>query len=151
MAGVAAAVILAAFDSTIVSTTSPRMAEALGGMSLYSWVGTGYLLTTAASILIFGSLCDMFGRKTLMLISISIVALGSIACGLAQSIKQLILFRAIQGIGSGMMTATAFAAPADLVLDATRRIRWMAMVSAAFAMASGIGPVLGGNATQAFG
>jgi MFS family permease len=105
MAGVAAAVVLAAFDSTIVSTTLPRMAEALGGMSLYSWVGTGYLFTTAASILIFGSLGDMFGRKTLMLISISIVALGSIACGLAQSIKQLILFRAIQGIGNGIRRA----------------------------------------------
>lgn len=151
MAGVAAAVVLAAFDSTIVSTTLPRVAEALGGMSLYSWVGTGYLLTTAASILIFGRLGDMFGRKPLMLMSISIVALGSLACGLSQSMEQLILFRAIQGIGGGMMTATAFAAPADLFPDAARRIRWMAMVSAAFAMASGIGPVLGGAATQAFG
>lgn len=149
MAGVSATVVVVAFDSTIVTTTLPRVAEALNGMALYSWVGTGYLLATAASILIFGRLGDIFGRKTLMLISVSLVALGSIACGLSQSMEQLILFRTLQGVGGGMMAATAFAAPADLFPDARQRVRWMALVSAAFAMASGIGPVLGGAATQA--
>ncbi|OMG93061.1 MFS transporter [Achromobacter xylosoxidans] len=151
MAGVSATVVLAAFDSTIISTTLPRVAEALNGMSLYAWVGTGYLLATAASILIFGRLGDMFGRKPLMLVSVLIIALGSIACGLAQSMTQLIVFRSLQGIGGGMMIATAFAAPADLFPDAKQRVRWMALVSAAFAMASGIGPVLGGAVTQAMG
>lgn len=151
MLGVAATVVLAAFDSTIVSTTLPRVAQALDGMSLYAWVGTGYLLATAASILIFGRLGDMFGRKPLMLLSVSIIALGSIACGLSQSMLQLIIFRTLQGIGGGMMIATAFAAPADLFPDAKERVRWLALVSAAFAMASGIGPVLGGAATQALG
>lgn len=127
------------------------MAEALDGMALYAWVGTGYLLATAASILIFGRLGDMFGRKPLMLVSVLIIALGSIACGLAQSMTQLIIFRSLQGIGGGMMIATAFAAPADLFPDAKQRVRWMALVSAAFAMASGIGPVLGGAVTQALG
>ncbi|MFD4836112.1 MFS transporter [Achromobacter sp. NPDC058515] len=151
MAGVSATVVLAALDSTIISTTLPRVAEALNGMALYAWVGTGYLLATAASILIFGRLGDMFGRKPLMLVSVLIIALGSIACGLAQSMTQLILFRTLQGVGGGMMIATAFAAPADLFPDAKQRVRWMALVSAAFAMASGIGPVLGGAATQALG
>lgn len=151
MAGVAATVVLAAFDSTIISTTLPRVAEALDGMALYAWVGTGYLLATAASIMIFGRLGDMFGRKPLMLVSVLIIALGSIACGLSQSMGQLIAFRSLQGIGGGMMIATAFAAPADLLPDAKRRVRWMALVSAAFAMASGIGPVLGGAVTQALG
>ncbi|MGV2905344.1 MFS transporter, partial [Achromobacter sp. AGC25] len=150
-AGVAATVVLAALDSTIISTTLPRVAEALNGMALYAWVGTGYLLATAASILIFGRLGDMFGRKPLMLVSVLIIALGSIACGLAQSMTQLIVFRTLQGVGGGMMIATAFAAPADLFPDAKQRVRWMALVSAAFAMASGIGPVLGGAATQALG
>ena len=138
MAGVSATVVLAAFDSTIISTTLPRVAEALNGMALYAWVGTGYLLATAASIMIFGRLGDMFGRKPLMLVSVLIIALGSIACGLSQSMGQLILFRSL-GIGGGMMIATAFAAPADLFPDAKQRVRWMALVSAAFAMASGIG------------
>lgn len=151
MAGVSATVVLAALDSTIISTTLPRVAEALNGMALYAWVGTGYLLATAASILIFGRLGDMFGRKPLMLVSVLIIALGSIACGLAQSMTQLIVFRTLQGMGGGMMIATAFAAPADLFPDAKQRVRWMALVSAAFAMASGIGPVLGGAATQALG
>ena len=148
MAGVSATVVLAAFDSTIISTTLPRVAEALNGMALYAWVGTGYLLATAASIMIFGRLGDMFGRKPLMLVSVLIIALGSIACGLSQSMGQLILFRSLQGIGGGMMIATAFAAPADLFPDAKQRVRWMALVSAAFAMASGIGS---GAATQALG
>lgn len=151
MMGVAATVVLAAFDSTIVSTTLPRVAQALDGMALYAWVGTGYLLATAASILIFGRLGDLFGRKPLMLLSVAIIALGSIACGLAQSMQQLIVFRTLQGIGGGMMIATAFAAPADLFPDAKERVRWLALVSAAFAMASGIGPLLGGAATQALG
>ncbi|WP_262358786.1 MFS transporter, partial [Bordetella pertussis] len=151
MAGVSATVVLVAFDSTIVTTTLPRVAAALNGMALYAWVGTAYLLATAASILIFGRLGDMYGRKPLMLVSVSLVALGSIACGLAQSMPQLIAFRTLQGIGGGMMIATAFAAPADLFPDAGQRVRWMALVSATFAMASGIGPVLGGAATQALG
>lgn len=96
MAGVAATVVLAAFDSTIISTTLPRVAEALDGMALYAWVGTGYLLATAASIMIFGRLGDMFGRKPLMLVSVLIIALGSIACGLSQSMGQLIAFRSLQ-------------------------------------------------------
>jgi len=150
MAGVAATVILVALDSTIVTTTLPRVAQALDGMALYAWVGTGYLLTTAASILVFGRLGDLFGRKTLMLASIAIIALGSVLCGLAQSMAQLIAFRIFQGVGGGMMIATAFAAPADLFPDARERVRRMAMVSVAFAVASGVGPVLGGVITEHF-
>jgi len=150
MAGVAATVILVALDATIVTTTLPRVAQALDGMALYAWVGTGYLLTTAASILVFGRLGDLFGRKALMLVSIAIIAVGSMLCGLAQSMVQLIMFRILQGIGGGMMIATAFAAPADLFPDARERVRRMAMVSVAFAVASGVGPVLGGVITEHF-
>ncbi len=151
MLGVCATVVLVAFDSTIVSTVMPRVAQALNGMALYAWVGTGYLLATAASILVFGRLGDLFGRKRLMLASVSIVALGSILCGIAQTMPQLIAFRVLQGIGGGMMIATAFAAPADLFPVPHDRVRWMAMVSATFAVASGIGPVMGGAITQALG
>lgn len=151
MAGVAATVVLVAFDSTIVTTTLPRVAQALNGMALYAWVGTGYLLATAASILVFGRLGDLYGRKVLMLASVAIVALGSILCGLAQDMVQLIAFRVFQGIGGGMMIATAFAAPADLFPEARERVKWMAMVSATFAVASGIGPLLGGAVTERFG
>jgi len=151
MAGVAATVVLVAFDATIVATTLPRVAQALNGIALYAWVGTGYLLANAASILVFGRLGDLFGRKTLMLTSVSIVAIGSLLCGLSQSMGQLIAFRILQGIGGGMMIATAFAAPADLFPDARERVRWMAMVSVSFAVASGVGPLAGGAITEHFG
>ncbi len=151
MLGVAAVAIIVAFDATIVSTTLPRVAEALGGMSLYAWVGSGYMLATAVTIPVFGRLGDLFGRKRLMLASVVVVALCSIACGLAQSMLQLVIFRTLQGIGGGMMIATAFAAPADLLPDPRRRVRWMALLSASFAVASGIGPVLGGTITEWFG
>ena len=114
MAGIAATVVLVAFDSTIVTTTLPRVAQALDGLALYAWVGSGYLLATAASIMIFGRLGDIFGRKPLLMLSLVIVASGSVACGLAQSMAQLISFRIVQGIGGGMMIATAFAAPSNL-------------------------------------
>ncbi|WP_246129784.1 MFS transporter [Verticiella sediminum] len=151
MLGVAAVCVLVAFDATIVSTTLPRVAEALGGMSLYAWVGSGYLLATAVTIPVFGRIGDLFGRKRLMLASVIVVAACSIACGLAQSMAQLVIARTLQGVGGGMMIATAFAAPADLLPDPRRRVRWLALLSGSFALASGVGPVLGGTITEAFG
>ena len=151
MTGLASTVVIAAFDSTIVSTTLPRVAQALDGMGLYAWVGTGYFLASAVAILIFGRLGDLFGRKSLMLASIAIISVGAGLAALSQTMSQLIAFRVLQGIGNGMMTATAFAAPADLFPDPKRRVRWLAMLSASFAVASGVGPVLGGAVTQALG
>lgn len=151
MAGVAVTIILVAFDSTIVGTTLPRVAQELGGMSLYAWVGSGYLLASAITIPIFGRLGDLYGRKPFILASVVILAIGSVLCGLSQTMEHLIAARTLQGLGGGMMIATAFAAPADLFPDPLRRVRWQALLSTSFAMASGIGPVLGGMVTEAFG
>lgn len=151
MSGVALTVSIAAFDATIISTILPRVAQALGGMDLYAWVGTGYFLACSVSILIFGRLGDLYGRKRLMLLSLILVALGSALSGLSQTMGQLIAFRVLQGVGGGMMIATAFAAPVDLFPDPKERVRWMVMLSVTFAIASGIGPVLGGAVTQALG
>ena len=151
LSGVAMTVTIVAFDATIISTVLPQVAQALGGLSLYAWVGTGYFLACSVAILIFGRLGDLYGRKRLMLWSLILVTLGSVFSGLSQSMLQLIAFRVLQGIGGGMMIATAFAAPADLVPDPKKRVRWMVMLSVTFATASGIGPVLGGLVTQAFG
>src|SRR5690606_34867163 len=100
---------------------------------------------------IFGRMGDLFGRKRLMIWSVLLISLCSIACGLAQDMLQLVIARTVQGIGGGMMIASAFAAPADLLPDPKQRVRWMAVLSAAFAVASGVGPVLGGAITQSFG
>lgn len=151
LSGVAVATCIAAFDATIISTVLPRVARALDGMALYAWAGTGYFVSCAVSIMIFGRLGDLHGRKRLMLWSMILVALGSALSGLAQSMPQFVAFRVLQGVGGGMMIATAFAAPADLFPDARQRVRWMVVLSVTFAVASGVGPVLGGAVTQALG
>ena len=151
MSGIAASAVVVAFDSTIVSTSLPKVSQALDGMALYAWVGTGYFLASAVSIMIFGRLGDLFGRKPLLLTALTIVTLASVLCGLSQTMGQLIGFRVLQGIGGGMMMATAFAAPADLFPDPRRRVRWMVLVSTSFAVASGLGPVVGGAVTEALG
>ena len=151
MTGIAASAVVVAFDATIVSTSLPQVVQALDGMDLYAWAGTGYFLASAITILIFGRLGDLYGRKPLMIISMLFVVLGSVLCGLSQSMEQLIAFRVLQGLGGGMMIASTFAAPADLFPDPRRRVRWMLITSLTFAIASGVGPVLGGAITQALG
>jgi len=151
LSGIALACVIAAFDSTIISTILPQVAQTLNGMSLYAWVGTGYFLSCSVSILIFGRLGDLYGRKPLLLLSLVLVSLASACSGLSQNMWQLIAFRILQGVGGGMMIATAFAAPADLFPDPKERVRWMVMLSSTFAVASGVGPVLGGVVTQTFG
>lgn len=151
MSGISVSAVIVAFDATIVSTSLPQVVQALGGMELYAWAGTGYFLASAIAILIFGRLGDLYGRKPLMVLSMGLVLLGSVLGGLSQSMEQLIVFRVLQGLGGGMMIATTFAAPADLFPDPRRRVRWMLIISVTFATASGIGPILGGAITQELG
>ena len=151
LSGVAVTACIAAFDATIISTILPQVALALDGMALYAWAGTGYFVPCAVAIMIFGRLGDLYGRKRLMLASMVLVALGSVLCGLSQTMTQLVAFRVLQGFGGGMMIATAFAAPADLFPDPKERVRWMVVLSTTFAVASGLGPILGGAVTQALG
>ena len=151
LSGVAVTVCIAAFDATIISTILPQVALALDGMALYAWAGTGYFVPCAVAIMIFGRLGDLYGRKRLMLLSMVLVALGSVLSGLSQTMGQLVAFRVLQGVGGGMMIATAFAAPADLFPDPKERVRWMVVLSTTFAVASGLGPILGGAVTQALG
>jgi MFS family permease len=138
MSGIAASAVVVAFDATIVSTSLPQVAQALDGIEVYAWVGTGYFLASAVSIMIFGRLGDLFGRKPLLMTALAIVTIASVLCGVAQTMGQLICFRVFQGLGGGMMMATAFAAPADLFPDPRVRVRWMVLISSSFAVASGL-------------
>lgn len=151
MSGVAATVAIVAFDATIVSTVLPKAVQQLDGMSLYAWVGTGYFLANAMTIMIFGRLGDLHGRKPLMLWSLFIVGLGSILSAMSQTMAQLIGARVFQGVGAGIMVATAFTAPADLFPEPKQRVRWLVMLSATFAVASGLGPIIGGVTEQLLG
>src|SRR5947199_2311600 len=99
---------LAALDTTIVGTALPSIVGKLGGMSLYSWVFSAYLLTSTTTVPIYGRLADLFGRKPLFLTGSSLFLLGSMACGLAPSMRALILCRALQGLGAGsILTVTS--------------------------------------------
>ena len=92
---------LAALDTTIVGTAMPSIVGKLGGITLYSWVFSAYLLTSTTTVPIYGKLADLYGRKPLYLFGSSLFLIGSLACGTAQTMEQLIIFRAVQGLGAG--------------------------------------------------
>src|ERR1700694_1892765 len=98
MVGVLMVMLLASLDQTIVSTAMPRVIADLHGFDRYTWVSTAYLLTSTVTVPIYGKLSDLFGRKPIFLFGTAVFLIGSIASGAAQSMEQLIIFRAIQGI-----------------------------------------------------
>ncbi len=149
MSGVMLGLLLSALDQTIVSTAMPRIVADLGGLSYYSWVFTAYLLTSTAAVPIFGKLSDVFGRKPFYMAGIVAFLASSALCGLAQNMPELVLFRAIQGVGGGVMMANAFAIIGD-VFPPAERGKWQGLTSAMFGFASVIGPTLGGYLTDSF-
>src|SRR6266849_3492516 len=92
---------LAALDTTVVGTAMPTIIGKLGGISLYSWVFSAYLLTSTTTVPIYGKLADLYGRKPIFLVGVALFLLGSALSGAAQTMVQLIIFRAVQGVGAG--------------------------------------------------
>ena len=150
MLGLALGMLLATLDGTIVSTSLPKIVESLGGNELYSWVFTGFMLCETVMIPIAGKLSDLYGRKPLFLLGIIIFLAGSVLSGLCGSMMQLIIFRAIQGIGGGMLIPVATAAVADLYSPAERG-KMQGMLGSLFAVAMCLGPFLGGYITDNIG
>ncbi len=147
MASVMASLFLVALDQTIVATALGKIVEEFNSFSSLSWIVTAYLLTTTATVPIAGKLSDLFGRRTLLLVGVGIFALGSLLCGSAVSVEQLIAWRAVQGIGAGVITANAFTIIGDLFAPRERG-RWQGMFGAVFGLSSVIGPLLGGWLTD---
>ncbi|HEX3897980.1 MAG TPA: MDR family MFS transporter [Mycobacteriales bacterium] len=137
------AMVLASLDQTIVSTALPTIVGDLGGLNHLSWVVTAYLLASTVSTPLYGKLGDQFGRKRLFLAAIVIFLVGSALCGLAQSLNQLIFFRALQGIGGGGLMVGAQAVMAD-VLPPRERGRYSGYFGAVFGATSIAGPLIGG-------
>jgi EmrB/QacA subfamily drug resistance transporter len=151
MFGISFVVMLVALDQTVVGTALPTVVAELKGFELYAWVATSYLLTSVVTVPIFGRLGDFYGRKPFVFASIVVFTAASALCGMANSMLFLVLARALQGIGGGMLVGTAFACIPDLFPDARVRLRWQVMMSSAFGIATAVGPSLGGFLTQYYG
>ena len=143
MMAIAASMLFAALNQTIVGTALPRIIAELGGMEYYSWVFTAYMLTSSVTGLLVGKLSDMYGRKPFILTGLLVFMLGAFLSGTSTTIELLIIYRAIQGLGGGFIMSTAFTAVGDL-FPPRERGKWQGLLSAIFGLASVIGPVLGG-------
>jgi EmrB/QacA subfamily drug resistance transporter len=142
-AGVMLVIFLFAIDATIVSTSMPTIVAKLGGLDLYSWVFSIYMLTSALTTPIFGKLADLFSKRKLMLIGIGVFLLGSTLCGAAQSMEAMIVFRAIQGLGGGALYALSFIVIGAL-FPAEQRAKMQGIISGVWGLASIFGPLAGG-------
>ena len=141
--GLMVTLLLAALDQTIVATALPRIVGDLGGISQYSWVFTAYMLTSTVTVPLYGKLGDAYGRKNLFLFAIVVFLVGSALCGLATSMTQLVIFRAIQGVGGGGIFPLSLAVIGNIVPPRDRG-RWQGLIGAVFAASSIIGPAVGG-------
>jgi EmrB/QacA subfamily drug resistance transporter len=141
--GVMLVIFLFAIDATIVSTSMPTIVGKLGGLDLYSWVFSIYMLTSALTTPIFGKLADLFSRRRLMLVGIGVFVLGSALCGAAQSMEAMIVFRAIQGLGGGAIYALSFIV-VGILFPADQRAKIQGIISGIWGLASVFGPPAGG-------
>lgn len=155
MAGLLLSVLLASLDQTIVGTAEPRIIASLSGFNRYPWVSTAYLLTSTLAVPIFAKLSDMYGRKWFFLGGAGGFVLTSALCGASgklpfppiDGMNQLILFRAIQGVGGGMMMGLAFTIIGD-VFSPAERGRYQGFFAATYGLSSIFGPTLGGWLTD---
>jgi len=139
-----------ALDQTIMSTATPSIIADLGGFALLSWLFTSYMLASTVVVPLVGKLSDMFGRRIFLLGGLVIFMASSAACGAAPSMIALILFRAVQGIGGGLIFASVFSTVGDLFPPAERG-KYMGFFTGTFSLASILGPTIGGLLTDHVG
>ena len=142
--------LMAALDGTIVDTATPRIIGDLHGFSLYSWLVTVYLLVSTTTIPLVGKLSDLFGRKSFLVGGLIIFLIGSTLAGTSQTMIQLIVFRGIQGLGSGILQTLTLILIADL-FPPNERARWLGLFSSVIVIASVFGPLCGGWITDHLG
>ena len=143
-------IFLAALDQTIVGTALPTIVTELKGNDVYVWAFTAYLLTSTISGPIYGKLSDIFGRRPIFLIGVSIFLIGSLLCGLSQEMWQFLLFRGLQGLGAGALFPIALAIIADIFAPSERG-KYQGFFGAVFGVSFLLGPAIGGLITDNFG
>jgi len=148
--GVMAALAVAALDGTVVATAMPTIIGNLGGLSEYSWVFSAYLLASTVTVPLYARLADMYGRKPIFLTGLALFVGGSMLCGFAGSMAQLILFRTIQGLGAGAVQPIAFTIVGD-VFESEQRARIQGLFSGVWGAAAVAGPAIGSVITTTIG
>lgn len=135
--------LLEALDQTVVTTAMPRIIGTLQGFDRYTWMITAYVLASTTMVPIVGKLSDLFGRKWFLIVGALIFLVGSLLSGAAQTMDQLILFRTIQGLGSGIGIALVFTVVGD-IFPPDERARWQGVFGAVYGLSNLVGPTLGG-------
>lgn len=143
LGSVMAAMFMVAIEATIVSTAMPQIVGQLGGLNLYAWVFSAFLLTQTATTVIFGKLADQFGRKPMLLVGIVFFLVGSVLCGLAWSMPSMIVFRLLQGIGAGAIQPVGITVVGDLY-SAQERGRIQGYLASVWGISAVVGPLAGG-------
>ena len=137
------ATFLAALDTTVVGTAMPTIIGPLGGLALYSWVFSSYLLTSTTTVPVYGRLADIYGRKPIFIVGALLFLGGSVLCGAATSMEQLILFRALQGLGAGAVLPVSITVVGD-IYSVQQRAHIQGFLSAVWGISAIVGPAAGG-------
>jgi EmrB/QacA subfamily drug resistance transporter len=145
--GLMLSLFLASLNQSIVNTAIPRIVSELNGFEIYAWVTTSYMLTNTAVVPVIGKVGDIFGRKPILVAGTLYFLVTTALCGLAQDMTQLIVLRALQGLGGGVITATAFATIAEL-LPPAQRARMSGLFTGVFSLSTVLGPLIGGYLTD---
>lgn len=150
MAGLMVGLLVAAFDYSIMGTAMPKVINSLQGMEYYVWPFTIYMLSSTISIILFGKLSDIYGRKHVLIAGIIIFVVTSVMCGFATNMFELIIFRGLQGIGGGILLTLPFIVVGE-IFSPRDRAKYMGILASVFAIADVLGTILGGVITDTFG
>ncbi|HEX8286942.1 MAG TPA: MDR family MFS transporter [Pyrinomonadaceae bacterium] len=146
-AGVMTGMFIAALEATVVGTAMPTVIASLGGLNHYSWVFSAYLVTSTVTVPVWGKLSDLYGRRLLYQIGIAVFLIGTLLSGLSASMTQLIVFRAIQGLGAGALIPLGMTIIGD-IFTLQERARMQAYFSGVWGFSSVVGPIVGGFLTD---
>ena len=141
--GIMLSLFMASMEVTVVATALPTIVSNLGGLAIYSWVFSAFMLTSTTSVPIFGKLSDIYGRRPVYAAAMALFLVGSFLCGAAQSMPQLIVFRAVQGLGAGGIVPLAFTLIGDM-FSLEQRAKMQGLFSGVWGVSSIVGPLLGG-------